>query len=87
MPPKSESLPQPNWKCINIPAQEGHAAAETIPNTMFFYIHIEKIVQKATEPEDRPHFFHLADMEFEVSQNFSANKLIHHHGQSFKRDV
>lgn len=32
MPPKSESLPQPNWKCINIPAQEGHAAVETIHN-------------------------------------------------------
>lgn len=34
MPPKSESLSQPNWKCINIPIQEGLAAVETVPYIM-----------------------------------------------------
>lgn len=32
-------------------------------------------------------FFHLADMENEAFQSFSAGKLIHQHGQSFKRDL
>lgn len=34
MPPKSELLSQPNWKWINIPIQEGHAAVKTVPYIM-----------------------------------------------------
>lgn len=81
MPPKSESLPQPNWKCVNIPPQKGHATVETVPNTM------EKKSTKGHRTRGQTQFFHLADMEIEVFQSFSANKLIHQHGQSFKRGV